>query len=179
MSSKAHHSLCRQEYLATVAAPPTAQQLSALARGAEVEGVLCVPKLVEVMGAQQQQPQRQQQSYSSGSDSSGGGGGRGGGRSGAGGGGRHIVRIVVSEGKKHEVRHGCNQLPCYLSSSIESLHRRSQLHSRITSQAICTNAPCRQVRILVAAAGMEITALHRTRIGGLSLPPDLRVGDYM
>lgn len=102
-----------KEYLAVVAEPPIEQQLEALRRGAEVEGVLCVPKLVD----------RWQ--------------GRGPPSGRRGGGGGHVVRIVVSEGKKHEVR------------------------------------------ILVASAGMELTALHRTRVGGYTLPPDIPPGGFV
>jgi hypothetical protein len=51
-----------------------------------------------------------------------------------------------------------------------------------------TPRPCRppclrlcplQVRILVAAAGLELMSLHRTRVGGYSLPPDLPLGGYV
>ena len=35
-----------------------------------------------------------------------------------------------------------------------------------------------QVRRMFAAVGNHVTALHRDRIGGLSLPDDLAVGDY-
>ena len=63
-------------------------------------------------------------------------------RGGSGGGGgatlraRHVVRVVVADGRKHEVR------------------------------------------VLVAAAGMTLRKLHRTRVGGLRLPRDLRSGCY-
>lgn len=35
-----------------------------------------------------------------------------------------------------------------------------------------------QVRILVADAGLQLTSLKRTRIGGLRLPPSLKRGGY-
>ncbi|KAI8473740.1 MAG: pseudouridine synthase [Monoraphidium minutum] len=118
-----------KEYLASVAAPPSQQQLAALRRGAQVEGVLCVPKLAEALPpgaaaaalAAAGQPQR----------ALGGGGGGGGGRAGG------AVRVVVSEGRKHEVR------------------------------------------VLVAAAGMQLVALHRARVGGLALPQGVPPGGFM
>lgn len=39
--------------------------------------------------------------------------------------------------------------------------------------------PPLQVRLLVAAAGLELTALKRVRMGGLRLPGSLRLGGYM
>jgi 16S rRNA U516 pseudouridylate synthase RsuA-like enzyme len=35
------------------------------------------------------------------------------------------------------------------------------------------------VRIIVAAAGLEVVYLRRTRIGGLRMPPGLEPGKYM
>jgi pseudouridine synthase len=135
-----------QEYLATVSSAPTQQQLAALRAGAAVEGVMCVPKLVKVVsgggdGQGQQQQQQQQRgasnsSSNSSSSSSGRSSGAGGGSGRGGGGGGAVVRVVVSEGKKHEVR------------------------------------------ILVAAAGLQLVSLHRTRIGGYMMPADLAPGGY-
>lgn len=92
-----------------MAAPPTAQQLAALRRGAEVEGALCVPKLAEAIGGGSGDGGGARDGSGSvgrgpgGSDASSGGGGGGGRVRPLRGGGGHGVRVVVSEGKKHEV----------------------------------------------------------------------------
>jgi len=99
-----------------------------------VEGVLCVPKLAEVVAEPSPASSEQPSGGSSSSSSM---------KLGLGGVGKaaasegRVVRVVVSEGKKHEVR------------------------------------------LLVAAAGLELLTLHRTRVGGYTLPTDLRPGDYM
>jgi 16S rRNA U516 pseudouridylate synthase RsuA-like enzyme len=38
---------------------------------------------------------------------------------------------------------------------------------------------CRQVRMLVGAAGLEVCALKRVRIGGYRLPRDLGLGQHL
>jgi 16S rRNA U516 pseudouridylate synthase RsuA-like enzyme len=36
-----------------------------------------------------------------------------------------------------------------------------------------------QVRLLVAAAGVEVLALKRVRVGGYRMPRDLKLGTYL
>jgi 16S rRNA U516 pseudouridylate synthase RsuA-like enzyme len=36
-----------------------------------------------------------------------------------------------------------------------------------------------QVRLLVAAAGLQLLALHRVRVGGWVMPRSLKQGSYM
>lgn len=82
-----------QEYHVTLQQPPTPQQLQLLRAGTTVEGVHCQPKLVQVLNT----------SGSSISNSSSGKGGNISTSRSSRGSGRSVVRIDVSEGKKHEV----------------------------------------------------------------------------
>jgi hypothetical protein len=43
----------------------------------------------------------------------------------------------------------------------------------------CHPTPKTQVRLLAAAAGLEVLSLKRVRIGGLRLPRTLKLGEYM
>jgi len=47
-----------------------------------------------------------------------------------------------------------------------------------TLQLTLTEGKYHQVKRMVAAAGNRVEALHRSRIGGLQLPPDLRAGEW-
>jgi hypothetical protein len=87
--SHSHH----QEYIVTLAQPATKQQIATMAAGTEVQGVHVKPLLVEVV-------QRGGPSSSS-SSSSGGSGGAS--SSSEAGGDRMRLRVVVAEGRKHEV----------------------------------------------------------------------------
>lgn len=75
-----------QEYHVTLPTCPTPQQLQLLRAGAKVEGVHCQPKLVAVI--------TQSANNISGSSSKKGSSNAS---------GRSVVRVDVSEGKKHEV----------------------------------------------------------------------------
>ena len=106
-----------QEYIATVTSHPTAAQLKALRTGTEVDGVLVVPKAVQLLTSSSSTSEKSDATTTTSSSSSKGkgGGGRGQGdasASSATSGGskaagrwkeKHVIQIVVSEGRKHEV----------------------------------------------------------------------------
>ena len=100
-----HQGLTR-EYVATLSRKPTRRELEAIADGCEVDGALVKPLAVYAPPAE------------SGGDPL----------------ARNRVRVVVSEGRNHEVRK------------------------------------------LVAAAGADVAALKRVRVGGYRLPGDLGIG---
>jgi len=103
---KTPHQGLTREYVATLSRKPTRKELEAIADGCEVDGALVKPLAVYAPPAE------------SGGDPL----------------ARNRVRVVVSEGRNHEVRK------------------------------------------LVAAAGADVVALKRVRVGGYRLPGDLGIG---
>ena len=108
------------------------------------------------------------------------------------------LRIVVKEGKKHEVRWARGWVgemvpACCSGEGVWEIRGRravafgSQFSTPSQFDALYINthppnalpAPLlQQVRQLVAAAGFEVQSLKRVRIGGLRIPTTLGLGSY-
>lgn len=139
-----------KEYWVTLPEDPTEQQLKLLRAGTVIEGVHVAPKLVKL---------RQSSSNSTAGDA------------GAAGGSAKPSDAV--QGRQQDRRASSS------SSSRAGSARQVSKKGRCVLQLDVSEGKKHEVRLLVAAAGLELLQLKRVRVGGFVMPHKLQTGQYM